>query len=130
MPWVDYLANQTTTSTEKQVSGHDYYAYKCTTDAIWPPYVGNGTVQVQNIYMQDSSTGYLYSYLSGSYFSNGSYYSRLICSGMTFVGKICSSTQSSSSSRTYTNRVQSYFYIDSSWTPFQWTGDYAWTQSY
>lgn len=127
---VSYMASQSSTSTEKQVSGHDVYSYKCTTDAIWSPELGNGTVMLQNIYMQDSSTGNLYSYLSGSSFVNGSYFSRLVCGGMNFLAKKCSNTQSSSNARTYTNRVLTYFYVGDGWAPSSWTGDYAWTQSY
>lgn len=127
----DYIANQYNSSPNKYVNNHDLFAYKCPSDTIYPPEIGNGTVAINNVYMQDTSTGYLYSQLNSNYFSNGSYYSRMYCGGALTFRQIKSPTaQSSSNTRTYTNRVDTIMGLDNNWTPFIFTGDYIWTQSY
>ncbi|MDD3894882.1 MAG: hypothetical protein PHU36_07670 [Syntrophomonadaceae bacterium] len=126
----DYLAQQTSDSTNKKVNYHDWIAYKCPSDGIYNPEVGNGAAGLYQIYMVDTN-GNLYSPITGSNFVNGSYYSRLLCgSAYYFAAGKSSTQQSASNSRTYQNRVETWFQLDNSWTPFFWTGDYIWTQQY
>lgn len=126
----DYLAQKSSNISYKNVTNHDWMAYKCTTDGLYSPEVGgNGSVRLYQIYMY-SDRGNLLSPLSGSSFVNGAYYTRLICSGITFAGQISSATQSASSAENYQNRIETWFAIDSMWAPNFWTGDYSYTQNY
>lgn len=125
-----YLAYRTTDTTYKRVKNHDWRGYKCQSDNIWPPYVGNGTVYLWDIYMVDTS-GKLYSRLLGSSFTTGQYYSRLVCSPTyTFGQKICATEQKASKNLSLKNRINTWFELDSSWTPHFWMEDYTFTQSY
>lgn len=126
----DYLAEQTSDSTNKIVRNHDFTAYKCPQDIIWPPEVGNGEVRLYKVEMLDSN-GSTYSPIYGSDFSNGVIYSRLLCGdNLTFLAKIYHPDQKASKNLSLRNRVNTWFFLSEDWIPSTWLEDYAYTNWY
>lgn len=126
----DYLAEKTSDSNYKIVRNHDFLAYKCPDDSIWPPFVGNGTVSLYKVEMIDSN-GSSHSPIYGSNFSKGLIYSRLLCSGsLTFLAKLYYPAQKASKNLSLRNRINTWFFLSEEWIPSIWLEDYAYTNWY